>query len=85
MKILLGIFFTKYDDTQHEIMSEYVDRLTIGSRGPVTSHLKAIKEWYDDTTEEVAFFCEDDIFKTLTDSKGLFIFPKEYDTDESLL
>ena len=53
--------FYKYDDTQHEIISEYVDRLTIGSRGPVTSHLKAIKEWYDNTTEEVAFFCEDDL------------------------
>jgi len=53
--------FYKYDDTQHEIISEYVDRLTIGSRGPVTSHLKAIKEWYDNTDEEVAFFCEDDL------------------------
>ncbi len=53
--------FNKYDDTQHEIISDYNDRLSIGSRGPVTSHLKAIKQWYDNTTEEVAFFCEDDL------------------------
>ena len=58
---ITGHIFTKYDDTQHEIVSEYIDRLSIGSRGPVTSHLKAIKEWYDNTTEEVAFFCEDDL------------------------
>jgi hypothetical protein len=58
---ITGHIFTKYDDTQHEIISDYIDRLTIGSRGPVTSHLKAIKEWYDNTTEEVAFFCEDDL------------------------
>ena len=58
---ITGHIFQKYDDTQHEIISEYIDRLSIGSRGPVTSHLKAIKQWYDDTTEEVAFFCEDDL------------------------
>ncbi len=53
--------FNKYDDTQHEIISDYIDRLSIGSRGPVTSHLKAIKEWYNATDQEVAFFCEDDL------------------------
>ena len=58
---ITGHIFQKYDDSQHEIISDYIDRLSIGSRGPVTSHLKAIKEWYDNTQEEVAFFCEDDL------------------------
>lgn len=31
------------------------------AEGPVTSHLKAIKQWYNNTDEEVAFFCEDDL------------------------
>ena len=53
--------FKKYDDSEHQIQSEYLHRLSIGSRGPVTSHLKAIKEWLNDTEEEYAFFCEDDI------------------------
>ena len=58
---ITGHIFQKYDNSQHEIISDYIDRLSIGSRGPVTSHLKAIKEWYDNTEEEVAFFCEDDL------------------------
>jgi len=61
IKNITGHIFEKYDDTQHEIITEYIDRLSIGSRGPVTSHLKAIKQWYNNTTEEVAFFCEDDL------------------------
>ena len=53
--------FKKYDDSEHDIRSEYLHRLSIGSRGPVTSHLKAIKSWLNSTDEEYAFFCEDDI------------------------
>jgi GR25 family glycosyltransferase involved in LPS biosynthesis len=34
--------------------------LTCG-RGPVTSHLKAIKKWYESTDEQYTFFCEDDL------------------------
>ena len=34
--------------------------------GAFTSHLKAIKKWYETTNEEYAFFCEDDIsFETV--------------------
>ena len=58
---ITGHIFKKYDDSQHEIISDYIDRLSIGSRGPVTSHLRAIKDWYDNTQEEIAFFCEDDL------------------------
>lgn len=30
-------------------------------KGPVTSHLKAIKEWYENSNEPYTFFCEDDL------------------------
>jgi len=53
--------FQKYNDEDHDIKSEYIESLSIGSRGPVTSHLKAIKQWYDNTNESYAFFCEDDL------------------------
>lgn len=58
--------FKKYDDDDHTIISDYLDtngqwKLSQGSRGPVTSHLKAIKEWLNTTTDEYAFFCEDDL------------------------
>lgn len=53
--------FQKYNDEEHDIKSEYIESLSIGSRGPVTSHLKAIKQWYDNTSESYAFFCEDDL------------------------
>lgn len=63
---ITGHIFKKYDDSKHYIKSQYLDRLSIGSRGPVTSHLKAIKEWYETTNESYAFFCEDDLsFETL--------------------
>jgi hypothetical protein len=53
--------FDRYVDEDHKIESDMLDRLSIGSRGPVTSHLKAIREWYENTDEEIAFFCEDDL------------------------
>ena len=53
--------YKRYNDDDHVIESKLLDRLSIGSRGPVTSHLKAIREWYENTDEEVAFFCEDDL------------------------
>lgn len=58
--------FKRYKDEDHVIVSQFLDRigdwrLSEGSRGPVTSHLKAIKEWYYSTDEPYAFFCEDDL------------------------
>lgn len=53
--------YKRYKDEDHVIESDLLHRLSIGSRGPVTSHLKAIREWYENTNEEVAFFCEDDL------------------------
>lgn len=54
--------FERYDDSTHNVITEFSDwKLSLGSRGPVTSHLKAIKEWYETTDEPYAFFCEDDL------------------------
>lgn len=54
--------YKKYDDNDHKIIGSSVDFLAPKEhRGPVTSHLKAIKEWYENTNEEYAFFCEDDL------------------------
>jgi len=58
--------FKKYDPNEHTIVSEFLEingdhKLSLGSRGPVTSHLKSIKEWLNTTNDEYAFFCEDDL------------------------
>lgn len=58
--------FKRYNGEDHVIVSDFLDRvgqwrLSEGSRGPVTSHLKAVKRWYYETDEPYAFFCEDDL------------------------
>jgi hypothetical protein len=53
--------FEVYNDEDHNYIGESFRELNGMGRGPTTSHLKAIKDWYFDTEEEYAFFCEDDI------------------------
>jgi FkbM family methyltransferase len=53
--------FEVYNDKDHHYIGESFRELNGIGRGPTTSHLKAIKDWYFDTDEEYAFFCEDDI------------------------
>lgn len=54
--------FNRYVDEDHNIVSNdadiYVDKTY---RGPLTSHLQAIKRWYETTDEEYAIFFEDDV------------------------
>lgn len=58
--------YDRYKDEDHNIRSKLLDRLSIGSRGPVTSHLKAVKEWYYETDEPYTIICEDDLgFQTV--------------------
>jgi hypothetical protein len=52
--------YKKYEEGDCQIIEGPLKMLTPG-KGPVTSHLKAIKEWYENTEEEYAFFCEDDL------------------------
>lgn len=51
--------YKKYNDNDHKIIEGPLVNYT--GKGVVTSHLKAIKEWYENTNEPYAFFCEDDL------------------------
>jgi len=58
---LIPHLFKRYHEYDHELTGRFVNDLHENSKGPVTSHIKAIKNWYDSTNEEYAFFCEDDL------------------------
>lgn len=51
--------YKKYRDEDHKIIEGPLINHT--GKGPVTSHLKAIKEWYQSTDEEYTIICEDDL------------------------
>ena len=56
--------YKKYNDDDHKIIEGPL--LNCTAKGPVTSHLKAIKEWYENTDEPYTFVCEDDLsFETV--------------------
>lgn len=58
--------FDRYDDSKFDIVGSNIHTLQGVGRGPVTSHLMAIKEWYFSTDEDYAIFCEDDLsFETV--------------------
>lgn len=58
--------FERYDDSKHTFYGDCAENFVGRGRGPVTSHLKAIKNWYFDTDDEYTFFCEDDLsFETV--------------------
>jgi len=50
--------FAECDDI---VTGKYLHQLNAGTTGCCVSHLKAIKEWYNTTNEDYAFFCEDDL------------------------
>ena len=50
--------YKRYRDEDHKIIEGPL--VNHNGKGPVTSHLKAIKEWYENTDEPYTFFCEDD-------------------------
>ena len=54
-----GHIFKRYRDEDHKIIEGPLSNQS--ARGPVTSHLKAIKEWYNNTNEPYTFVCEDDL------------------------
>jgi len=51
----------RFYQSNDKIEGKYIYQLNGGTKGCCVSHLKAIKEWYDTTDEDYAFFCEDDI------------------------
>jgi hypothetical protein len=58
--------FKRYNDEEYKFEGNSSSSFVGMGRGPLTSHIKAIKNWYFNTDEEYAFFCEDDIsFETV--------------------
>lgn len=58
--------YQRYKEGDCIIESKLINRLNIGSYGPVTSHLKTIKKWYETTNEPYTIICEDDLgFQTV--------------------
>ena len=50
--------YKRYSDEDHKIIEGPLINHT--GKGVVTSHLKAIREWYESTDEEYTLICEDD-------------------------
>ena len=50
--------YKRYSDEDHKIIEGPLINHT--GKGVVTSHLKAIREWYESTDEEYTIICEDD-------------------------
>jgi GR25 family glycosyltransferase involved in LPS biosynthesis len=51
----------RFSESNDIITGKYVYQLTGPTQGCITSHLKAIKQWYKNNESEYAFFCEDDL------------------------
>ena len=53
--------FKRFSESDDRLEGEQLHILDDGTKGCVVSHIKMIKKWYDETDEEYAFFCEDDL------------------------
>ena len=51
----------RFNETSDVITGKHIADLTGPTRGCITSHIKAIREWYNTTEESYGFFCEDDL------------------------
>ena len=56
-----AIISKRYSESDDEITGKFLDQMNGGAIGCAVSHLKAIRKWYEETDEEYAFFCEDDL------------------------
>jgi GR25 family glycosyltransferase involved in LPS biosynthesis len=57
----IPIISKRFAESDDEITGKFLDQLNEGTAGCVISHLKAIRKWYEETDEDYAFFCEDDL------------------------
>lgn len=53
--------FKKYEPGDYLIEGEYCNLVTNFSKGVLTGHLIAIKNWYENTNENYTIICEDDL------------------------
>jgi FkbM family methyltransferase len=56
-----SIISKRFSESNDIVTGKYADTLNDGTKGCVVSHLKAIKNWYENTDEDYGFFCEDDL------------------------
>jgi GR25 family glycosyltransferase involved in LPS biosynthesis len=56
-----AIISKRFAESDDEITGKFLDQMNGGTMGCVVSHLKAIRKWYEETDENYAFFCEDDL------------------------
>lgn len=56
-----AIISKRFADSDDVVTGKYIHQLNDGTKGCVVSHLKAIKDWYENTDEDYGFFCEDDL------------------------
>lgn len=77
--------FPRFKDSDFILNGKYIDRIHTNSKGPITSHVKAIKKWYDSFDDDYVCIVEDDInLKTIdqwsfTWSEFINILPKDWD------
>lgn len=58
---LHGVISKRFSESDDVVTGEYLHQLNAGTAGCCVSHLKAIKHWYENSKDEYAFFCEDDL------------------------
>lgn len=51
----------RFDECDDRVAGKYVHTLNDGTKGCAVSHLKMIKDWYENTDEDYGFFAEDDL------------------------
>ena len=56
-----SILSKRFSESDDEITGKFLNQMNGGTIGCVVSHLKAIRKWYEETNEDYAFFCEDDL------------------------
>lgn len=55
------IIYERYKEEKHSLSGTLLNRLSPDGRGPLTSHLKTVKYWLENTNEDETFICEDDL------------------------
>lgn len=58
---LQGVISKRYSESSDQVSGPQLHILDGGTIGCVVSHIKMIKKWYEETDDEYAFFCEDDL------------------------
>ncbi len=53
--------FKPYKEYNYTLTGEFIDKLQENSKGPVTSHIKALYQWYNNYQDDIAIVLEDDI------------------------